>query len=100
MKIWSINATTFYTGLIVSVRGTYTKQSAYKIFAERAFEIYKRKVEQDFERLSKFDLRLCITESEPGQDGIVRPIRTTFRDFRLIDGKVTMIKEHVQEKTK
>lgn len=92
MKITELHATTGYTGLSIPVRGTYTTKRAYKILSEKAFDIYKRKIEAD-PRLSEYKLRLCIWERETDKDGIFRLVKTTYRDFRLIDGKVTLQEE-------
>lgn len=101
MKIIEFKATTSYTGLIVSVRGTYAEKDAkraYKALSEKAFAIYKAKVEADPEHLSKYEMRFCLWESEPNKDGIFRTVRTTYRDFLLIDGKVALQKEQVFNK--
>lgn len=92
MKITELHATTGYTVLSIPVRGTYTTKRAYNILSEKAFDIYKRKIEAD-SRLSEYKLRLCIWERETDKDGIFRLVKTTYRDFRLIDGKVTLQEE-------
>ena len=92
MKITELHATTGYTGLSIPVRGTFTTKRAYKILSEKAFDIYRRKIEAD-PRLSEFALRLVIWERETDKDGIFRLIKTTYRDFRIVDGKVTLQKE-------
>lgn len=94
MKICELHATTGYSGLIIPVRGTYAVGGpAYRILSEKAFGIYKTKVEADPERLSQYELRLCIWEKENGIDGIFRLTKTIYQDFRLINGKVVMVKE-------
>lgn len=97
MKIIEFEATTGYTGLIIPVRGTYAQKDekrAYKLLSEKAFAIYKAKVEAD-PRLSEFALRFCLWEKEPNKDGIFRDVRTTYRDYLLVDGKVTLQKEQI-----
>lgn len=101
MKIIEFKATTSYTGLIVSVRGTYAEKDAkraYNALSEKAFAIYKAKVEAAPEHLSKYEMRFCLWESEPNKDGIFRTVRTIYRDFLLIDGKVALQKEQVFNK--
>ena len=93
MKIYELQATTGDTGLSVPVRGTYEGVQGYKILSEKAFAIYKAKVEADPERLSERELRLCIFEKESGIDGIFRLTKTIYRDFRLTNGKVVMVRE-------
>lgn len=101
MKIIEYKATTGYTGLPISVRGTYAEQNAkraYKVLSEQAFATYKAKVQADPERLSKYEMRFCIWEREPDKDGIFRVVRTIYRDFRLVDGKVTLQEEQTFNK--
>jgi len=97
MKITELHADTGCSAFLISVRGTYTTQRAYKILSEKAFDIYKRKIEAE-PRLSEFTLRLCIWEKETDKDGIFRLVKTTYRDFRLIDGKVTLQEEQTFNK--
>ena len=101
MKIIEFKATTGYTGLLISVRGTYPEDfegRAYRVLSEQAFATYKAKVEADPERLSKYEMRFCIWEREPDKDGIFRVVRTIYRDFLLVDGKVTLQKEQTFNK--
>ena len=101
MKIIEFKATTGYTGLLISVRGTYAEQDAkraYKVLSEQAFATYKAKVQADPERLSKYEMRFCLWEREPNKDGIFRMVRAVYRDFRLIDGAVVMVKEQTFNK--
>ena len=101
MKIIEFKATTGYSGLLVPIRGTYPQESesnAYRVLTERAFAIYKAKVEADPERLSKYEMRFCIWEKEPDENGLFRVVRTIFRDFLLVDGVVTLIKEQTFNK--
>lgn len=97
MKITELHADTGCTAFLISVRRTYTTQRAYKILSEKAFDIYKRKIEAE-PRLSEFALRLCIWEKETDKDGIFRLVKTTYRDFRLIDGAVVMVEEQTFNK--
>lgn len=92
MKVYELHATTGYTGLIIPVRAMYVREQAYKILAQKAFDIYKRKIEAD-PTLAEYTLRLVIWERDAGKDGIIYTVRTTYQDFRLIDGMVTMVKE-------
>ena len=92
MIVYELHATTGYTGLIIPVRAMYVTERAYKGLAQKAFDIYKRKIESD-PRLAQYDLRLVIFERKADKDGIIHTVRTTYQDFRLIDGTVTMIKE-------
>lgn len=94
MKIIELQATTGYSGLNIPIRGTYTTQRAYEILSEKAFDIYKRKIEAE-PRLSEFALRLCIWEKKTDKDGIFHLVKTTYRDFRLVDGKVTLQEEQI-----
>lgn len=101
MKIIEFKATTGYTGLLISVRGTYAEQDAkraYKVLSEQAFATYKAKVQADPGRLSEYEMRFCLWEREPNKDGIFRVVRTIYRDFRLIDGAVVMVKEQTFNK--
>ena len=91
MKIIEFKATTGYSGLLISVRGMYPKeneQKAYKFLSEKAFAIYEKKVKADPERLAKYEMRFCIWESEPDQNGIFRCVRTIYRDYAFERGDV------------
>lgn len=91
MKIIEFKATTGYTGLLISVRGTYPEenaQKAYKLLSEKAFAIYEKKVKADPQRLAKYEMRFCIWESEPGQDGLFHCVRTIYRDYAFERGDV------------
>ena len=105
MKIIEFKATTGYTGLVISVRGTYPEenaQKAYKLLSEKAFAIYEKKVKADPKRLAKYEMRFCIWESEPGQDGIFHCVRTIYRDYGFERGDVrnniVLIKEQTFNK--
>lgn len=92
MIIYELHATTGYSGLSIPVRATYAEQKAYKILAQKAFEFYKRKIEAE-PRLAEFQLRLVIWKKKTDSDGIFHTVKTTYQDFGLIDGTVTMVKE-------
>lgn len=90
MKIIEFKATTGYTGLLISVRGTYPEenaQKAYKFLSEKAFAIYEKKVKAD-PRLAQYEMRFCIWEREPGQDGLFHCVRTIYRDYAFERGDV------------
>lgn len=94
MTIFELHATTGCSAFNVPVRKTYTTQKAYKILSEKAFDIYRRKIEAE-PRLAEFVLRLAIWESKTDADGIFKLVSTTYRDFAYKDGKVVMVKERV-----
>lgn len=89
MIIYELHATTGYTGLNVSVRGTYLNVRGYDVLARRAFEIYREKVEADPE-LAKYKLRLVIWKMEADDDGIFRVVSTTYEDYEIRDGAIAM----------
>ena len=89
MFIYELHATTGYTGLLVSVRGTYMNVRGYDVLARRAFEIYREKVEADPE-LAKYKLRLVIWKMEADDDGIFRVVSTTYEDYEIRDGAIAM----------
>lgn len=104
MKIIEFKATTGYSGLLISVRGTYpqeSEQKAYKVLSEKAFAIYEAKVKAD-PRLAQYEMRFCIWEREPGQDGIFHCVRTIYRDYAFERGDVrnniVLIKEQTFNK--
>ena len=91
MKIIEFKATTGYTGLVISVRGTYAEenaQKAYEFLSQKAFAIYEAKVKADPERLAKYEMRFCIWEREPDQNGIFRVVHTIYRDYGFERGDV------------
>lgn len=90
MFIYELHATTGYTGLLVSVRGTYMNVRGYDVLARRAFEIYREKVEADPE-LAKYKLRLVIWKMEADDDGIFRVVSTTYEDYEIRDGAIAMV---------
>lgn len=101
MKIIEFKATTGYTGLIISVRGTYPKEcesKAYKFLSEQAFSIYEAKVKAD-PRLAQYAMRFCIWEKETDQNGIFRCVRTIYRDFGFERGDVRNNIVLIEEKT-
>ena len=89
MIIYELHATTGYTGLIVSVRGTYLNVRGYDVLARRAFEIYREKVEADPE-LAQYKLRIVIWKREADDDGIFRLVSTTYEDYEIRDGAIAM----------
>lgn len=91
MIIYELQADTGYTGLIVSVRGTYLNVRGYDVLARRAFEIYREKVEAD-PKLAKYKLRLVIWKREADDDGIFRLVSTTYEDYEIRDGAIAMVK--------
>ena len=104
MKIIEFKATTGYSGLLISVRGTYpqeSEQKAYKVLSEKAFAIYEAKVKAD-PRLAQYEMRFCIWEREPDQNGIFHCVRTIYRDYGFVRGDVrnniVLIKEQTFNK--
>lgn len=97
MKIYTIKATTGYTGLPVSLNKTVASEKALNDCAEKAFEIYKSKVAADPERLCKHVLRLCIWEQEPDENDIFRTVRLIYKDYRLTNGQMEMFYEWHRE---
>lgn len=104
MKIIEFKATTGYSGLLISVRGTYpqeSEQKAYKVLSEKAFAVYENKVKAD-PRLAKYGMRFCIWEKEPDQNGIFHCVRTIYRDYGFEHGdflnNIVLIKEQTFNK--
>ena len=91
MFIYELHATTGYTGLNVSVRGTYMNVRGYDVLARKAFKIYREKVEAD-PRLAEYKLRLVIWKREADEDGIFRLVSTTYEDYEIRDGAIAMAK--------
>lgn len=90
MFIYELHASTGYTGLVVSVRGTYLNVRGYDVLARRAFEIYREKVEAD-PKLAQYKLRLVIWKREADDDGIFRVVSTTYEDYEIRDGAIAMV---------
>ncbi len=104
MKIIEFKATTGYSGLSISVRGMYPQESAkkaYKVLSEKAFAIYAEKVKAE-PRLAKYEMRFCIWESEPDQNGIFHCVRTIYRDYGFecgdVRNNIVLIKEQMFNK--
>ena len=97
MKITEFKATSGYSGLSIGVHNWFADERAYNILSEKAFGIYKRKVEAD-PYLAKYAMRICVWHYETDKDGIFRLKQTVYRDFVLIDGKVTLKEEQTFNK--
>ena len=94
MEIFEFKATSGYSGLSIGVHKFFANKRAYKILSEEAFGIYKRKVEAD-PHLAKYAMRICVWHYETDKDGIFRGVRTEYRDYLLVNGKVTLQKEQI-----
>lgn len=94
MEIFEFIATSGYSGLSIGVHNFFANKRAYKILSEKAFGIYKRKVEAD-PHLAQYAMRICVWHYETDKDGIFRLGLTEYRDFLLVDGKVTLQKEQI-----
>lgn len=97
MKIVEFKATSGYSGLLIGVHNWYDMDAsvcAYKTLAEKAFAIYRKRIDAD-PYLEKYAMRFCIWEYETDKDGIFRTKKTIYRDFRLIDGNIVMVKEQI-----
>ena len=70
-------------------------------FPKRRLRFYEKKVKAD-PRLAKYEMRFCIWESEPGQDGLFLCVRKIYRDYGFERGDVrnniVLIKEQTFNK--
>lgn len=98
MKIYCISATTGYTGFTIPVRRYVTSKKAIEIVSKEAFNIYKKKMEADMENLSRFNLRLIISEMISNDQGIFRGGVIKYRDYWYDGKKIVFIKEQVFDK--
>ena len=96
MKIYTISTTTFNTGINVSIRKTVATEKAVDIVAGIAFERFKSKVAEQ-PRFANQELRVCVFEQMPDENGMFKSVKKAYRDYRLIDGEMKMVKETIIE---
>ncbi len=92
MKIYEVRAITGYSGFRLNTRGTVEEKALWAII-EKAVCEYGERVAKAPEQLSKYNLRIVITESVSDGNGIFHIWTTTYRDYKFENGGVAFIGE-------